>query len=509
MPAAPVQPIDDSRWVVRLAVLLTAGLLVARLLAIGQFGFFADEAYYWLWSENLAFGYYDHPPMVALFIRLSTLLFGDTEFGVRFVGVVSVAVDIFLVYRIALVLFESRRVAAWAAIFANCTLLGVLSVITVPDQPMILFWLGGVYALARIARGGAGAWWLLVGAMLGLAAISKYTALFLAVAVPLWLVAAPPVRKWLRSPWPYLGAALALLIMFPVILWNVAEGWPSITLQLNRGSDGVPLETFMLYVGLLPVAASPLIAILAVVGLVQCLRSGWLRDPARALLVLMPLPLLFYLAQHSLAEAIDPHWISPVVFLSAIFAAIPLGGSMRQRWRRAAEWLGVGAVAFGTVLTVGTYTVLAELWMPFSHISNYTSRFRGWAEFSEAVAEKAQTEKADYVVASDYNVASLLRFHLRDTDVPIYLVGDWERDVFGTADPGLAEGSGLYLGRRAESAERSNAERYFDDVINAGLVIRTIQDGPTATYVTFVVRDPTPAAAPLFGGTIADGRTTE
>jgi 4-amino-4-deoxy-L-arabinose transferase-like glycosyltransferase len=497
-PAAPAASADDSRWLVRSAFLLTAGLLAARLLVIGQFGFFSDEAYYWVWSENLAFGYYDHPPMVALFIRIGTLLFGDTEFGVRFPGAVSAAADILLVYGIAFVLFQSRRIAAWAAIFANCTLLGVLSIITVPDQPMILFLLGGIYALARIARGGGGGWWLLTGAMFGLAAISKYTALFVAVAVPLWLALVPAVRPWLRNPWPYLGAALAVAIMFPVILWNVAEGWPSVTLQLSRGSDGAPLETFSLYVGLLPVAASPFIAILAVAGFVQCLRSGWRADPVRALLVLMPLPLLLYLAQHSLSEAIDPHWISPLVFLSAILAAVPLGRSMPPL-RRMTQWIAVAAVAFGTLLAAGTYTVLAELWMPFSYINNYTSRFRGWAELSDSVAAKMAAEGAGYLVASDYNVVSLMRYHLRETGIRIYLVGDWGRDVFGVADPELAEETGLYLGRRTEPLERAAAESYFGDVVDAGQIARPVPDGPDVPIVTFRVGDPTPAAAPLFG----------
>jgi len=46
-----------------------------------------DEAYYWMWSKHLAGGYYDHPPMVALLIRLGTLIAGDTELGVRLVSI--------------------------------------------------------------------------------------------------------------------------------------------------------------------------------------------------------------------------------------------------------------------------------------------------------------------------------------------------------------------------------------------------------------------------------------
>src|SRR5690606_38864797 len=111
--------LDDGKWLTQAAFALAGGLLLVRLIVTSQLGFFADEAYYWVWSEDLAFGYYDHPPMVALFIRAGTMLFGDTAFGARFFPTVSVAVDALLIHAIARTLLESRRAAAWAMIFAS------------------------------------------------------------------------------------------------------------------------------------------------------------------------------------------------------------------------------------------------------------------------------------------------------------------------------------------------------------------------------------------------------
>ena len=284
----------EGHALARAAFLLTAGLLVIRLPVIGRFGFFADESYYWLWSENLAFGYYDHPPMVALFIRAGTFLFGNNEFGVRFVGVVSVVVDVALVYGTAWVLFGSKRIAAGAAIFANLTFMTVLSVIIAPDYAMLTFWLAGFYGLARIARDGSGRWWLFIGAMFGLAAASKYSTFFMAAAVLLWLVLVPGLRKWFRSPWLYLGAGVGLAILLPVILWNVAEGWPSVGIQINRDTFAeAQLGRLPLYFAAVAVVVTPFILVLAAAGLIGCLRSGWRRDPVRALLVITPIPIGF------------------------------------------------------------------------------------------------------------------------------------------------------------------------------------------------------------------------
>ena len=68
-----------------------------------------DEAYYWTWSRHLAGGYYDHPPMVAVVIRLGTMIAGDTEFGVRLVSVLLALPMSFAVYRTTVLLFDSAR----------------------------------------------------------------------------------------------------------------------------------------------------------------------------------------------------------------------------------------------------------------------------------------------------------------------------------------------------------------------------------------------------------------
>src|SRR5688572_33483796 len=105
---------ERADGLVRFAVWLTLGMLALRLVMATQVQLFFDEAYYWLWSEQLQGAYYDHPPMVALFIRAGTLLFGETELGVRFFGNIAAALDALLVFAIVRDISGSRRTAAWA-----------------------------------------------------------------------------------------------------------------------------------------------------------------------------------------------------------------------------------------------------------------------------------------------------------------------------------------------------------------------------------------------------------
>src|ERR1700736_4933316 len=169
-------------------VLTILALVVLRLVAAAYTPITFDEAYYWMWSKNLAGGYYDHPPMVALVIRLGTMIAGDTELGVRLVSILLALPMSWAVYHAAGVLFGGKRVAATAAILLNVTLMtAVGTMIVTPDAPLLVAASFLLFALAKVLETGRGAWWLAVGAAAGAALLSKYTALFFRPAILIWL----------------------------------------------------------------------------------------------------------------------------------------------------------------------------------------------------------------------------------------------------------------------------------------------------------------------------------
>src|ERR1700691_3767427 len=165
---------------VKWAVAGLVALTIIRLLVAFAAPLAPDEAYYWVWSRALAAGYLDHPPMVALWIRAGTALAGPNEIGVRLLGPFSAAAGSLLLYDAAERLFPGRRAGLTAAALLNATLaLGAGAVIMTPDTPLLLFWTAALWAGARLACGGAAAWWLAAGLFAGLALDSKYTAAFL------------------------------------------------------------------------------------------------------------------------------------------------------------------------------------------------------------------------------------------------------------------------------------------------------------------------------------------
>src|SRR5207344_3478081 len=113
---------NEARLALNTALAILA-LVALRLVAAAYTPITFDEAYYWTWSKHLAGGYYDHPPMVAVLIRLGTMIAGDTELGVRLVSILLALPMSWAVYRTAKLLFGSERVAATATMLLNVTLM--------------------------------------------------------------------------------------------------------------------------------------------------------------------------------------------------------------------------------------------------------------------------------------------------------------------------------------------------------------------------------------------------
>src|SRR3954471_245565 len=211
---------NEARLVLN-TVLTILALVAVRLVAAAYTPITFDEAYYWMWSKSLAGGYYDHPPMVALVIRLGTMIAGDTALGVRLVSVLLALPMSWAVYQSAAVLFGGKRVAATSAILLNVTLMAAVgTMIVTPDAPLLVASSFVLLSLAKVLETGRGAWWLAVGVAVGCALLSKYTALFFGPAIVIWLIVVPKLRRWLLSPWIYLGGLVALAMFAPVILWN-------------------------------------------------------------------------------------------------------------------------------------------------------------------------------------------------------------------------------------------------------------------------------------------------
>src|SRR6266436_3584818 len=316
--------IPNDLRLVRNTALAILALVALRLGAAAWTPLTFDEAYYWMWSKHLAGGYYDHPPGVAAVIRLGTMIAGDTEFGVRLVSILLALPMSWAVYRTAAILFGGVRVAATATMLLNVTLMAAVgTLIATPDAPLLVASSFVLFCLAKVLATERGAWWLAVGAAVGAALLSKYTALLFGPAILIWLVAVPKQRHWLITPWPYLGGLAALAIFAPVILWNADHQWVSFVKQVGRARIEDFRPAFIAELVPTQIAfATPLVFILGAMGLYALFqrRAGALA--ARVLIGAMFWTIVAYFVWHSLHARVEANWFAPVYPALAVAAAV-------------------------------------------------------------------------------------------------------------------------------------------------------------------------------------------
>jgi len=405
----------DRRLIRNTALAITA-MVALRLVAAAWTPLTFDEAYYWMWSKNLAGGYYDHPPMVAVVIRLGTMIAGDSEFGVRLVSVLLALPMSWAVYRAAEILFGGVRIAATAAILLNTTLMAAVgTMIVTPDAPLLVSSSFVLFALAKVVETGRGGWWLVVGVAVGAALLSKYTAMFFGPAILIWLVAVPRLRPWLASPWLYLGGLLALAVFSPVILWNADHHWVSFIKQMGRARIEQYKPAFMAELIPTQIAfATPLVFILGTIGLVMLARG---RDGARIARVLINAifwTIVAYFGWHSLHARVEANWFAPVYPAFAIAAAVAChlgaesgrtGRLTRFCWRWAAP---SGVILFALLVVQADTGVLSG----YRRDATVRSVGVGWRELAAGIEAVRAREGASCVLAPDYGTTGWLAFYL-------------------------------------------------------------------------------------------------
>jgi hypothetical protein len=223
------------------ALIAASGLL--RLAWAASLGPITNEAYYYLYARHLDWGYFDHPPMVALVSRVGMALLGGAPLvlALRSGFIVLFAGSTWLIARLTARPYGPRA-GFFAALALNMAGYFGLVVGTTasPDGPLLFFWLLTLDRLAvALERPRRATAWLAAGSAWGGAMLSKYPAVLLPAGFVSYLLVCPRARLCLRTPGPYAALALGSVLFAPVVAWNAAHHWASFTFQGSRAMNSL------------------------------------------------------------------------------------------------------------------------------------------------------------------------------------------------------------------------------------------------------------------------------
>ena len=367
----------------RLVLLWLGVWWIANLVQAGFTELANDEAYYHMFAERLAWGYFDHPPVTALLVWAGERLFGG-ELGVRFFFTVLQPLYLWILWRLIRPADAGRRDAALFVVVSAATLmLQLYGFIAVPDGPLMfttaLFLLTFKWFSENRRRA-----WLWMGIAMALMAYSKYHG----ALVVLFALAANP-RQLLR-PALYSSGAVALLLLVPHLVWQYEHDWASFAYHLS-GRNSVFRPGYVVeFLANMLVVFNPFFVPLYV----QAWRKVKPQTPVGRALKLLPVAFIVFFMLSSLRGYVQPQWgiVSCFGLVCVLFAYARRHPRTRRYVMRA------GGVTVGLI-------VLARLVMIFNPLGIRFEVFNNPESYAAIAAEadgRPVVFRYGYAVAAKY-----------------------------------------------------------------------------------------------------------
>jgi hypothetical protein len=418
------------RWLLALVFVLHA-LLGANL------GLSVDEAHYALYAAHPALSYFDHPPLVG-WAQWPLVALGAPTALLRLVPGLLWLGTMLLVYRVTLriaVALKSGNLQAttagaeqsafWAvAVLLLAPLLHILGIGLLPDT-LLMFWSVALMLqtlrLMERAQADSLLQWMLLGGLLGLAGLSKYTAIFTAVAVALCLFSAHGLAV-LRRPGLWFAVVLALLLVSPVAIWNAQNHWVSFVYQAKHGAGSSWQALHLLRFLLVQVLAFGPLLWWGALGV-----SAVTKEVRMVLgFFVVPFAVLAYLSGGGSSL---PHWTAPAWVALAPFAGIGLARSWASGARFKVQALVPLLVLLQALACVALPAIMLSAGMPFmegktaslesSDAPNPFADLHGWDAAGARAQALAAQQGLDAVSVQNWTLASRIGWYARPLKVHV------------------------------------------------------------------------------------------
>jgi len=403
-------------WLLVCLAVLTAFRLAA--LALSRTDLFFDEAQYWFWSRELAFGYYSKPPLIAWIIRGATEICGMGEACIRAPAALIHAGTALVVYGIGRALYDAR-IGFWSAlIYATLPGVSLSSGIISTDVPLLFCVALALLALVRMQDSASWGWALVLGLAIGLGLNAKYAMCYVLLCLLVYAASTRAGRRLLLNPRLYAALAIAAALIAPNIWWNAQNKFATFAHTAENANWGGslfhPADALEFFFGQFGVFG-PILFVCLIIFVLQWRPSASATGNNRAerLLLSFCLPVLGLMLIQALLSRAHANWAAfAYVAATVLMTAALIKGNWRHVFRASlglhlamALLLAVGGVLAGRIALPGDLDPYARL--------------LGWRAMAEAAAAKAEAEGYRAIVTDKRALAAELHYYLRDRHIPV------------------------------------------------------------------------------------------
>lgn len=401
------------------AAALIGGLLLFRVIVLlmNPAGLHGDEAQYWAWAQDPAFGYYSKPPLIAWVIWTTTAVFGDAEWAVRLASPFLHTMTAALTYLTTTRLYGAKAGFFASALYVLMPGVALSASIISTDAALLVFVALFIHAWVRLRERPAWVWALTLGAAFGLGMMTKYAMVYVAPAFVIALIFDRPTRRALFGRRGLVAGIIAGLILLPNLLWNAANDFATLVhttdnANLKDGPQLNPDELAEFVVGQLGVFG-PLTFILLLIAFWATRTS---RRDFNLWLVLLALTPLLVICVQALISRANANWAGAAYASAPIVLAV-----WAMQSERLLRWLKVGLILNGLLCIIPGAVMTSPTLTDRLGFANTVKRQRAWPETVEAI--RAHFASGDYdavVVDNRLMFYDLLYYGLPDT-APLYM----------------------------------------------------------------------------------------
>ena len=410
------------------------------LLPFNSTDLFVDEAQYWFWGQEMAWGYYSKPPLIGWILRVFTEIGSDSTFWIRLPLPLLHGATAIVLTLVAKRLFDPAIGALAGLAYVTLPAVALGSLLVSTDTPMLFCFALAMLAWLHLTERRAPGWAVVLGAAIGVGLLAKYAMIYFPLTAALAAVAVPRARISLRDA--LIAVAVALAVIAPNLAWNAANDFST----LRHTGDNADWEGFQLnlaglaeFVGGQFAIAGPVLFAAWIAGLGRVgedWRFGWL--------ALLSAPIFAIVSFQALQSGANANWAA-AAHLSVVIAGVAV---LRGHRRLLALSFAI-ALAITAALPIAA--IFADTWRAGG--SNLVlKRHVGQAAISLRTAEIARAENLDTIVSDSRTFLADLFHTLRDDGFTIHATpSDGFPPHHYAQKHALTAGSGdvLYLTRRA------------------------------------------------------------
>ncbi|MEM1287975.1 MAG: glycosyltransferase family 39 protein [Pseudomonadota bacterium] len=378
---------------------------------------FYDEAQYWYWAQDLAFGYFSKPPLVALQIAATTAVCGDSEACVRISAPFAHGISTLLLFGFARSLYD-QKIAFFAALgYLLAFAVSASSLLVSTDVLLLVCWISGLWAFSRFLEEPTLKFASLFALAVAVGLNAKYAMIYMPLCAVGYLLFERARRPLLKLPTTWLALGLGLVGFIPNLIWNVQNDFITFThTGGNISGEGMNFNPLSLlgFWGSQFLVATP-IAMAAFIALVAFKwRSA--RPECDRFLLWFSIPILALLSVQAFQASANYNWAATAYPALIVLVTAVLMHEGRFKWVRSSLIVG-GAFAF--LLGFAALAVLAiRPDHPIASRTNLEDMF-GWEEHAAEISAQIALHQPDVIATLGRRYAAGFSYYLRDRPEPI------------------------------------------------------------------------------------------